>query len=235
MSINQARPTRIMSALILRAIVDELTLPEFEKDGSKAEMVWDPTLALMERIKSGERADAIVAIDWALDKLEAQGIIDGASRRRLAQASFGLAVMAGSPKPDISTAERLRQTLLDVPSLVYSRSGASGVYFEKLIDRLGIGDQIRAKASVIPAGLTGELVANGQAVLAIQQISELLAVPGVDLVGPFPKDVQETTDFSVALFAEPKDTKGAKRFIEVLFSPRSRQKYIQSGLVPFFA
>jgi molybdate transport system substrate-binding protein len=224
----------MMSALVIRAMVDEMVLPAFRRDGSEAELIWDPTVALMKRIEGGEHADGIVAIDWALDELAAKGMIDVASRKPVAQASVGVAVMAGAPKPDISSAERLRQTLLDTPSLVYSRAGASGIYFEKLIDRLGIGEKIRAKAVVIPAGLTGEKVANGEVALAIQQVSELLAVKGVDLVGPLPAEVQATTDFSAAVFADALDPDGAKRFIDVLLTPEARQVYLQIGLKPLF-
>ena len=144
-----------MSALVIRAMVDDTILPEFRKGGSDAEMIWDPTVALLKRIAAGERADAIVAIDYAMDELTAKGLIDPATRRPVVQASVGIAVKAVA-KPDISTAASLKQALLDAPSLVYSRAGASGIYFEKLIDRLGIGDAVRAKATVVPAGLTAE-------------------------------------------------------------------------------
>lgn len=235
MSGSTPRPVTVMSALVIRAMVDDMILPQFRKDGSEATLIWDPTVALMKRIEGGERADAIVAIDWALDELAAKGMLDTASRRPIAQATVGVAVLAGAPKPDISTAERLRQTLLDTPSLVYSRAGASGIYFEKLIDRLGIGEQVRAKATVIPVGLTGEKVANGEVVLAIQQVSELLAVKGIDLVGPLPDSVQATTDFSAAIFADADDPDGAERFIKVLLTPEARQAYIRIGLAPLFA
>ncbi|HEY4201956.1 MAG TPA: substrate-binding domain-containing protein [Devosiaceae bacterium] len=234
MSGSTTRPVTVMSALVIRAMVDDFILPEFRKTGSDATLVWDPTVALMQRIAAGERADAIVAIDWALDELAAKGMIDTATRKPVAQAAVGVAVMAGAPKPDISTAERLRQTLLDVPSLVYSRAGASGIYFEKLIDQLGIGDKIRAKAVVIPVGLTGEKVVNGEVELAIQQVSELRAVKGVDLVGPFPPELQATTDFSAAVFSDAGDPEGAARFIEVLLTPKARETYLSIGLQPLF-
>jgi molybdate transport system substrate-binding protein len=232
---SNSRPVVVMSALAIMAAVNETVLPSFNKSGSLATIVWDPTVALMKRIEAGERADCIVAIDWALGELASKGMIALASRQPIAQASFGIAVAVGAPKPDISTAERLRQTLLDVPSLVYSRAGASGIYFEKLIDRLGIGDAVRAKSTVIPAGLTGERVASGEVVLAIQQISELMVVDGVDLVGPMPAEVQESTDFSAAVFVDAADPAGAGRFIEALTTPEARLAFERTGLVPTFA
>ena len=234
MSEGTSRPVRVMSALVIRAMVDDTILPEFRKGGSDAEMIWDPTVALLKRIGAGERADAIVAIDYAMDELTAKGLIDPATRRPVVQASVGIAVKAGAAKPDISTAASLKQALLDTPSLVYSRAGASGIYFEKLIDRLGIGDAVRAKATVVPAGLTAEKVANGEVVLAIQQVSELLAVDGVDLVGPLPDEVQATTDFSAALFTGAVDPAGAEQFIDVLLAPKARETYLRIGLKPLF-
>lgn len=235
MSTERANQTRIMSALILRGMVDEMILPKFNGPDQQAEMVWAPTVGLMKLIREGERADGILAIDWALDELAEAGLIDSASRRPLAQSAFGLAVMAGGAKPDISSAERLRHALLDVPTLVYSRTGASGIYFEKLIEKLGIAERIRAKSIVMESGLTAEKVVNGEAVLAVQQISELLAVPGTELVGPFPSDLQETTDFGTALFSDAVDPGGARRFFDLLYTPESRQKYIDIGLRPFFS
>lgn len=231
---TSARPTRIMSALILRAMVDEHILPLFDGGGQRAEMIWAPTVGLMQAVRDGERADAIMAIDWAIDELESMGLVDPASRRALVQAAFGIAVMAGAPKPDISSTERLRQALLDAPSIVYSRTGASGIYFEKLIDELGIGERVRAKAIVIHAGLTAEKVANGEASLAVQQISELLAVPGAELVGPFPEPVQETTSFSTALFTDAANAEAAQRFVDLLYTSQARKTYFTIGLRPFF-
>ena len=231
---SDTQPVTIMSALAILAMVNDTVLPAFAADGSTVELIWDPTVALMQRIADGETADGIVAIDWALDELAAKGLIDTASRRPITQAVVGLAVRAGAPRPDISTAEALKNTLLATPSLVISKAGASGIYFEKLIDRLGIGEAIRAKALVIPRGLTGERLANGEVELAIQQLSELMVVPGIDIVGPFPDELQATTDFSAAVFTGAKDPAGAARFIEALRTDEARAAYLRTGLMPRF-
>jgi molybdate transport system substrate-binding protein len=231
---SDTQPVTIMSALAIMAMVNDTVLPAFGRDGSTVELIWDPTVALMKRIADGETADGIVAIDWALDELAGKGMIDTASRRPIAQAVVGLAVKAGAPRPDISTAEKLKNTLLATPSLVFSQAGASGIYFEKLIDRLGIGDAIRAKALVIPRGLTGERLASGEVELAIQQLSELMVVPGIDVVGPFPPELQATTEFSAAIFTEAKYPRGAARFIEALMTDDARAAYTRTGLVPQF-
>jgi len=231
---SAAEPLRVMSALIIRGIADSVIAPEFRKGGGDLAFTWDPTVGLMKRIEAGETADVIFAIDWALDELASKGRIDVPSRRPVAQAAVGVAVLQGAPSPDISTPEALKATLLATPSLVYSRSGASGIYFEKLIDRLGIGEAIRAKATVIQAGLTAEKLVTGEVVLAIQQVSELLAVPGVALVGAMPAELDATTDFSAAVFTDARDAAAARRFIDVLLSPAARQSYVRTGLKPFF-
>jgi molybdate transport system substrate-binding protein len=230
----KAAPVSVMSALILRAIVDETIMPAFERSGGAARMIWDPTVGLMRRIAGGEKADAIIAIDWAVDELMAKGRLDPASRRPLAQASVGVAVPAGAAKPDISTPDALRRSLLETPTLVYSRTGASGIFFDKLIDDFGIGEEIRAKALVVDAGLTAERLVSGEVALAIQQVSELLAVPGTDLVGALPAELGATTDFSVAVFSDAADRDAAGRFLDELFTPSARKAYLAAGLQPRF-
>ncbi len=231
---SDTQPVTIMSALAILAMVNDTVLPAFERDGATVQLIWDPTVALMQRIAAGEVADGIVAIDWALDELAGKGMIDTASRRPIAQAVVGLAVKAGAPRPDITTAEALKNTLLATPSLVFSQAGASGIYFEKLIDRLGIGEAIRAKALVIPRGLTGERLASGEVELAIQQLSELMVVPGIQIVGPFPDELQATTDFSAAVFTGAKNPHAAARFIDALLTDDARAAYTRTGLVPQF-
>jgi len=223
--------TRFMCALVIVDAVKDL----LRRIGQAApEIIWDPTAALMKRIEAGERADGIFAIDGPLDELEAQGLIEGSTRRPIVQAEFGIAVKRGTGLAAPSDVASLKALLLGTPSIVYSRSGASGIYFEKLIDRLGIGEEIRAKSLVIPAGLTGEKVRDGEAVLAIQQMSELRAVEGLDIVGPFPAEVQQTTDFSAAVFSEAKDRAGAEAFISALTTPAAREAYLARGLAVRF-
>jgi len=132
--------------------------------------------------------------------------------------------------PALTNAADMKALLLSVPSIVYSRSGASGIYFEKLIDRLAVGDAVRAKSIVIPHGLTAEKVRDGEAVLAIQQMSELRAVEGIETPVPFPDDCQQKTDFSAAVFTDASDRAGALAFIEALTSPAAGKAYADRGL-----
>jgi molybdate transport system substrate-binding protein len=118
----------------------------------------------------------------------------------LCHSYVGLAVQAGAPRPDIATPDAFRATLLAAPSLAYSRAGASGLFFAGLIERLGIAAEINAKATVIPQGFTAELAARGEVALAIQQVSELMAIPGVDIVGKLPPACNTCAVFSGAVF-----------------------------------
>ena len=219
---------RFMSALVILKAVEDDLLPGLT--GPKPEMIWDPTAALMARIEKGERADGIFAIDGSMRKLIEAGLLDPASVVPVVQAEFGIAVGLDMPVPRLENADDLIVLLLSVPTLCYSRSGASGIYFETLIDRLGIGDAVRAKSLVIPAGLTAEQVRRGRAVLAVQQMSELRAVDGVRIAGPLPPDCQQKTDFSAGLFVDAAEPEEARRFIATLTSPEARAVYLDRGL-----
>ena len=220
--------TRFMCALVIIGAVNDDILPGL--GDAAPELIWEPTAVLMQRIAAGERADGIIAIDTAIDALVAQGLLDESTRRPVVEAEFGLAAQPGLNLATPQDADELRALLRDVPSIVYSRTGASGIYFEALIDRLGIGEEVRRKSLVIPAGLTGEKVRSGEATLAIQQMSELRAVEGIDIVGPLPPDCQQITSFSAAVFRDALNRSGAAAFIDALTSPTARSAYLARGL-----
>ena len=183
-----------MCALVIVDAVRQDLLPELGDEAP--DIVWDPTAALMKRIESGETADGIFAIDYAIDELIANGKLDPATQKPVVRAEFGLAVQAGTKVDAPRDSSELVALLLDVPSIVYSRAGASGIYFEKLIDRLGIGDAVRVKSLVIPAGLTGEKAREGEAVLAVQQMSELRAGDAVLATATVPSPPTDPDPFA---------------------------------------
>ena len=217
-----------MAALVILKAAEEVLLPAL--GAAAPRMIWDPTAALMQRLADGERADGIFAIDGPLDDLQARGLIDPTGRRPVVEAAFGLAAAKGAGLQRPENAGELVALLRAVPSVAVSRAGASGIYFESLIDRLGIGAEVRAKAVVIPAGLTGALVRDGQTVLAVQQMSELLAVDGIDVLGPLPDDCQQVTRFDAAAFTDAADPEGARAFIDHLTSPEAARVYTAHGL-----
>lgn len=192
---------RLMSTLALAGLLREAA-PALETAlGAPVEVELAPTRTLEARIRSGERADAALLTAEAIAALSAEGVLDGMTARALAHSRVGMAVKAGAPRPDISDVEALRRALLAVPSLCYSRAGASGIFFAGLIERLGIAEQVNAKAIVIPQGFTAEKLPTGEAAVAFQQISELMEVPGIDIVGPLPEGAQTVAVFSGAAFA----------------------------------
>lgn len=225
---TSVQKTRIMAALVILDTVRQDLLPTLGE--SAPEIIWDPTIALMARLRAGERADALFAIDDHMERLLVDGKLQAESYLPIVQAAFGIAIQSGLSVPAPKNADQLIDLFKSVPSIAISRAGASGIYFEQLINRLGIREEIRAKTLVIPTGLTGEKLTTGEAVLAFQQLSELKAVPGIDIVGPLPNDCQQVTNFSAAVFTDAKDPEGAVRFINLLRSTEAAKSFIAHGL-----
>jgi len=220
----------VMSAIAVKVAFDRWIVPGFEASHrTRLDIVWEPTTVLMRQIDEGRRADVVVAIDKAMDRLEERGIVRAATRVAIARAVLGVGIKAGARKPDLSSPEAFRTALTRADGVAFSRGGASGIYFAGLIERLGIADAIRPV--VIPAGFTAEKVAAGEAELAIQQTSELMSVPGIEIAGLFPEEYQVSTDFSAAIFTDARDPEGAARFIEALSSPEADRAYRDGGLV----
>jgi molybdate transport system substrate-binding protein len=175
-----------------------------------------------------------VLVKAAMDKLVEQGFIDASSRLELVHSRVGLAVRTGAPLPDISSLEAFKAALLNARSVVYSRAGASGIHFESVLEKLGIADAVRARATVIPAGFTAEKLVSGEADLAVQQISELMVVPGIEIVGGFPEDVQTVTSFSAALMRNAPNATAGARFLASLQTPEAVKAYLAGGVEPAF-
>jgi molybdate transport system substrate-binding protein len=192
---------RLLSTLAIAGLLRDAAAPLHDALGAMLTVELAPTRVLEARIREGARADAAVLTEDAIAALAAEGVLDGATARPLAHSRVGLAVRAGAPHPDISTVAALRALLLAVPSLCYSRAGASGIFFADLIGRLGIAAEVNAKAIVIPQGFTAQKLVTGEAAIAFQQVSELMEVPGIEVVGPLPEGAQTVAVFSGATFA----------------------------------
>jgi len=222
----------VMTSNALRTVLGELG-PAFERaHGHKISASYDPAQRMLKRIAAGERADLAISGAPAIDQLTNQGMIAAGSRRTLARFGIGIAVRAGAPKPDISSVEAFKRALLDAPSVAYTVEGASGIHFAKLIERLGIAEQINAKARRRLGGLIGELVASGEAELAVQQIPELMAVPGIELVGALPQALQSESVLAAGVFAASKQPQAAQALIEFLATPDSVRVFKAKGFEP---
>jgi molybdate transport system substrate-binding protein len=190
----------------------------------------DSAKSMLARIENGERADVAVLNAPHVQALANAGILDEATRRPFTRSRIGVAVRAGTPHPDIATVDAFRQMLLDARSIAHTVHGASGMYVPWLIESLGLTAQVGPKIVTRAGGLIGRLVASGEAQIAIQQISELLAVDGIDLVGPLPDDIQMTFESAVALFTACPNEEGSVAFVRFLWSPGAAALYEAHGL-----
>jgi len=216
----------------MRGVMDEL-LPKFERaTGHKVEVSYDPAKIMMERIRNGEAADLVILGGSAIEDLEKAGKIAAGSRRVISSCGVGVAVKAGAPKPDIGTVDAFKRALLAAKSVAYTEHGASGIYFSGLIEKLGIAGEIKAKAARQAGGLVGEIVAAGKAELAVQQVPELLVVKGVDLVGPLPKEIQQTTVSSAGIFASSKAPQEARALLDFLTTQDAKRVMKAKGHEP---
>jgi molybdate transport system substrate-binding protein len=207
--------------------------PQFEKaSGHTLTTIFTGTLDLQKRIAAGETYDLILMAGPAIDDFIKAGKIVPSSRVNIARSGVGVAVKAGAPKPDISTTEAVRKTLLAAKSVGYS-TGPSGVYLTGLFGRLGVADQIKGKLKQTPTGIfVGSIVANGEAEVGFQQVSELAHFPGVDFVGPLPADIQEITVFSTGIQVGAKQTDAANAWVKFLTAPAAAPAFKSRGLEP---
>ena len=226
----------VYSSIGVRSAAEEL-FRRFEKqNGSRLAVTWGTAPMLVARIEAGERADVFILSRAGIDTLLKQGKVLAGSDVTLAGSGVAIAVKAGAPKPDISTAEALRETLLKTKSIAYSEpsaGGASGVYFAKLLERMGIAEQMKPKTKYPPAGgFSAELLLTGEAELAVQQKPELLHVAGVEIVGFLPGDLNVVTDFVAALMVDTKKAEAGKTLIDSLLTSEAAAVFRSKGLDP---
>lgn len=192
---------------------------------------YESTNAILRRLAAGERADVAVLLDATIEQLTQAGTLVAGSRRALARSGVAIAVRAGAKKPDISTLDAFKRALIAAPSIAYTRTGASGLHFATVIDRLGIVEEVNRKAKV-QDGLVGELAARGEVAIAVQQTSELLPVAGIEIVGPLPDEVQKMSVFSAGIFTGTPRADAARALIAYLASADAERVIRDKGLEP---
>ena len=223
---------RMLSTLGLMGAMRSLSSAFEAETGIHVDADFAPTLALLKRLRGGEAADLVILTREGLDEMVAEGRVLAAGAADLARSYVGIAVQAGRAHPDIGSEAALRKTLLAARSVAYSRLGASGVYFAQLIVRMGIAAEINAKATIVEQGFTAERLLNGEADLAVQQISELKQVAGIEVVGPIPHDLQTPVVFSAGRMTNATQAAAADRLLRYLASPEVVPVLRQSGLEP---
>lgn len=226
-------PIRLLSTLGMRGVMTEAT-PLLAQKGLDFTATYGATQLLIRQIAEGPTRDVAILTDVAIDELTRAGTIVAGSRRDLSRSAIGIAVKAGAPKPSFGSVETFKQTVLKARSIGYSKSGASGLHFAELIKRLGIADEVNRKAKV-QDGVVGELAARGDVELAVQQISELKLVAGIDIVGPLPEELQKVTTFSAGVFAATTRPAAAGLLIAALATPEVAAVMRKQGMEPVAA
>ena len=223
---------KVLSTHAVEEVLREIA-PQFTREGGHHVLChYDPANALKRQIENGAAFDVAIVTRPVIDGLAGQGKILPATCRDIARAGLGVAVRKGAPKPDIATADAFKRALLAARSIVRSREGASGLYFEKLLQKLGIAEAMRGKIVLGPSGRIAALVARGEAELAVQQIPELLPVDGADYAGPFPDALQLYTTFSAGVGSAAADRAAAIAFVEALAAPAAAPLFKAKGLEP---
>jgi molybdate transport system substrate-binding protein len=229
---------KVLSTTAMKTVFEELA-PAFERfTGNRLYVTLGPSLRLEKQLAEGEKADmAIVSAPGARD-LVASGKMVAGSVVAIAKSSIGVAVANGAARPDISTVEGFKRAMLDAKSIACSKpvgGGQSGAHLANVFDRLGIADAMQAKAKYGAggeAGLTGLLVLRGEADIGIQQMAELMAVSGIDVVGPLPPEIQMVTPFVAGIPANASHAEAGRAVIGFLTTPEARRVLKAKGLEP---
>ena len=227
-----AAELKILTAGAMKQVVLALQ-PDFEKQGHKLVVDNDTAGALQKRIENGEAFDVAVITPAAIDQLAAKGNVAPDTKTMLARVAIGVMVRPGTPLPNISSVGAFKQALLDAKSVAYidpASGGSSGIYLDKLFEKIGIADAVRAKAKLKRGGYVADLLVSGDAELGIHQISEIVPVKGVVLVGPLPPEIQNYTSYAGAVSSTAKDTAAAKAFIELLAGPAGSAVLREKGM-----
>lgn len=220
---------KVMASAAFREAYLEL-LPEFERtSGHAVENTWVPSVQMMSRLKGGETTDIVILSDASLEELVKAGVI--AERFPLARSGIGVAVRAGAARPDIGSGEAVKRAVIAARNVVYS-TGPSGIYLARLFERMGIADAIKGKVRQVQGEPAGAAVARGEAEIGFQQMSELLPVAGIDVIGPLPPDIQEITTFSAGLHARAHEPAAARSLIAWLKAPAAAPVIRKKGMEP---
>ena len=229
-----AAEIKVMSTVALTPALDELG-PKYEAGGNHLTIVYSTIANLKKEIDDGETADVLILSRPVLNDLQAQGKVAKDSIADVGTSYVAVGVRAGAPLPDVSTPEKLKAALLATKSISYAdpaKGGASGVHIAKVIDRLGITDQMKPKTVLVPNAQAGELVAKGEVEMGVAQASEIAAVPGTQVVGPLPGDFNSRMVFSAGIGSTCKDPAAAKMLIELLTGPTGAAVLKSKGMDP---
>ncbi len=229
-----AAELKVLTTPALTEVWHELA-PKFEATGHKLTIVYAPSGAIAKRVTDGEAADLLVSTPAGIDALIKSGKVTDGTNTAIASSGMGVAVLKGAPKPDISTPEAFKRALLAAKAVAYTdpaSGGASGAHMAKVLDRLGIANEIKAKAKLGANMPVAKFVVAGEAEIAIQQMPELMHVEGVDVIGPLPGDLQNITTFAAGITSASAQADIAKALVRFLQTPESAAVIKKHGLDP---
>jgi molybdate transport system substrate-binding protein len=234
-TVGSAAEIKVLTSVALTSVLNELA-PSFEQaTGNKLNIGYSLIADVRKRMLDGETADVIILSRPVMDELDKQQKFASGTITNVASTPVALAIRAGAPKPDISTVDALKRTLLAAKSIVYAdpaKGGASGVYFAKVVDRLGITDQLKPKTILVPGAEAPELVAKGEAEIGVGQASEIVPIAGAEVLGPLPGEFASTTVWTAGIGATTKVPDMANSFIQFLIGPVARPVLSAKGFQP---
>jgi molybdate transport system substrate-binding protein len=233
MSSIEAAEIRVLASNGVKATLEELA-PAFEREtGNKLVIEYGLAAVLKRQIEGGAAFDLAILTSAGIDDLAKQRKVDAGSRAAIARSGVGIGIKQGGPRPDIGAPDAFKRTLLAAKSITWAKEGQSGIYFAGLIERMGIAAQLKPKAVIAATGTeVGQLVASGRVELGVSQMNELMAMPGVEVLGPLPGELQTYTAFHAGVASGSKNAQGAQALIRFLTTPSARAVFKAKGQEP---
>lgn len=230
-----ATEIRILSSNILRGVLQDIGAQFESAARCKLVVTYGPPAQIRASLLRGDPADVVLVGGPGIEALDKDGLIACGSKIDIAANRIGVAMRAGSAKPDIGSVEAFKRMLIAAKSIVFTdpaKGGTSGIQFAKVVERLGLAEQVRSKSILNDGSLSAELVARGDAEVAIQHVSEIVQVRGIELIGPLPEELQEITIVAAAIVKNASRPAVAKAFIDFLISPAVAAVITAKGMEP---
>jgi molybdate transport system substrate-binding protein len=233
-----AAEVKVLSAAALKSSLDDLAGNLERRSGLRIMLNYGTAGDIKNRIqRGGESVDVTILSKPRMDELVQQGKVNADSVTKIASAAVGVAVRAGAPKPDISSSDALKRSLLAAKSISYTdpaKGGTSGIHFLQVLEQLGIAEEMKSKTILAAGGRAPDLVARGEAEIGVTMVPEILSVTGVDFVGSLPQELQNTTDFVylAGIVADSKEADAARAFIQFISGPIAAPIVKSKGLDP---
>lgn len=229
----RAAEIKVLASNGVKAALEELA-PAFERaTGNKLVITFGLANVLKRQIDAGEAFDVAILPIAGVDDLAKQGKVDAGSRAPIARSAVGIGIRKGAPRPDITTADALKRIMLAAKSVSWAKEGQSGIYFATVLERMGIAEQMKPKLVLAASGAeVGKLLAEGKAQYAALLVNELMTVPGVEVLGPLPAELQQYTAFHAGVGVGSKDSSAAKALIKFLTTPAAGAVFKAKGQEP---